>query len=415
LVDLLGRAKDMLRGWGPAPAPLEQAYAVDCPSGHRLKGRRTEGYQVVGCPQCGENVFILPRSPLPEPATPVDRPKPPAPAATFDDWATDHPAGRTEADAPGPSVADPVEEDAEIEWDEPTPPVAPAPEPAAPDEPAPKPKPPRQAVAVPKPPEKRPVPAARPRTITVVARERESWRIWGRRRRNPLIFGGVILLVFATLALRLRRDRLSDLPRIAEIGRIEGLAALDAGEFDKAKDLLTKAARAVDALGGEYESAEAIRRGAREAALFTDLVPETLEQIVEEARSGDPETWPKRFDALYKGRSIVVDARIVAAPDADRGIPAYDLDYRIYAGKGPTPPARGRLDLRGFKLFELAGSKAGDSIRIGARLASVTLDPARGDWLVALEPDSGSFITHDRALAALGLGPADHEPGEVRP
>ena len=110
-----------------------------------------------------------------------------------------------------------------------------------------------------------------------------------------------------------------------------------------------------------------------------------------------------------------VDARIVAAPDAARGIPAYDLDYRIYAGKGPTPPARGRLDLRGFKLFELAGSKAGDSIRIGARLASVTLDPARGDWLVALEPDSGSFITHDRALAALGLGPADHEPGEVRP
>src|SRR5271156_5039696 len=41
-----------------------------CASGHRVRGERTEGYQALRCPACGDGVFVLPRSPLPEPPAP---------------------------------------------------------------------------------------------------------------------------------------------------------------------------------------------------------------------------------------------------------------------------------------------------------------------------------------------------------
>src|SRR5262245_60491207 len=60
----------MLQGIGPAEPPRPQTYAVACPEGHILRGYRTEGYQALRCPSCGEGIFVLPRSPLPEPPSP---------------------------------------------------------------------------------------------------------------------------------------------------------------------------------------------------------------------------------------------------------------------------------------------------------------------------------------------------------
>lgn len=244
--------------------------------------------------------------------------------------------------------------------------------------------------------------------------DRASPAGWVARHRIPLVLFAVVGLVGLTVGLRWRKARLEDLPKVAEIGRIQGLARLDEGEFHVAKKLLGDASAAVDSLGGLYEGADAIRQGAREAAIFADLVREPLNVLVEMAAKYQPaDAWPARFDALYRGQSILVDAQVIEAPDPARPASAYDVDHRIYFGNNATPAGKGRLDLKGFRLFEQSRPKVGDVKVFGARLATITLDVTSGYYLIALEPDSGVFITHYKALEVLGWPspdlPADGE------
>jgi hypothetical protein len=183
------------------------------------------------------------------------------------------------------------------------------------------------------------------------------------------------------------------------LGRVQGLEALDAGEFDKAKLLLSRAARAVDALGGEFQGADAIRQGAKEAAIYTDLAPKSLEDILDEAANfRSAEEWPARFDSHYKGRSVVVEAYIASTPKAGSG--SYDLDYRILAPGSTGKPRVGRIDLADFALFSDSKPSQDDRVLFGARLASFGLDE-RGDWVARLEPRSGVILVHPKALEAL--------------
>ena len=102
---------------------------------------------------------------------------------------------------------------------------------------------------------------------------------------------------------------------IAETGRIEGIPALEEGNFDKAYQLLSAAKSAVDALGGAVDGADEIRNAADEAAIFVDLSPQTLEEMLEEAGRTDPDSLGRpSSDALYKGRAILIDSTITEAP-----------------------------------------------------------------------------------------------------
>src|SRR5262249_56162950 len=71
LLKFVGREKKFLQDLGTEPAAKTQYFNVTCASGHRVRGERTEGYQALRCPACGEGVFVLPRSPLPEPVAPA--------------------------------------------------------------------------------------------------------------------------------------------------------------------------------------------------------------------------------------------------------------------------------------------------------------------------------------------------------
>ena len=67
----LGQAKKFFNALATTePEPTAQHFNVRCVSGHRVRGERTEGYQALRCPACGEGVFVLPRSPLPAPPAP---------------------------------------------------------------------------------------------------------------------------------------------------------------------------------------------------------------------------------------------------------------------------------------------------------------------------------------------------------
>jgi hypothetical protein len=230
-------------------------------------------------------------------------------------------------------------------------------------------------------------------------------REWAVAHRNPLLVAAVLLLIVGTVAIRSRRQRLEELPQIAEIGRTEGLKNLDAGEFHVAKKLLTDAANAVDGLGGRYEGADSIRQGAREAAIFADLAPAGLEEILEEAAHGDQARWPSRFASMYQGRSVIIDPPISEIPDPAKPGSTYQVNYPIYFGRGPKPEGLGRINLSGFRLFELAQPKVNEQKPFGARLASVELDTSSGQWVITFEPDSGVFITHPKALEAINWAP----------
>jgi hypothetical protein len=226
----------------------------------------------------------------------------------------------------------------------------------------------------------------------------------------------VPLLVIATVAWRFRRQRMQEYPLIAEKGRTEGIAALEEGNFDRAYQLLSAAKKAVDALGGAVEDADDIRNAAKEAEVFIKLLSQSPEELLAEAGRTDPLTWATRFEN-YKGRTIVVDAWITAEPGPD-GSGAYDLSYRILpAGEarnfregGESKPDRvGAIDLTGFQLFELAQPRAGARVIFGAALASFEYDAKRdqgdnhpGVWVMRLEPKSGVFVKHTKALEAIG-------------
>jgi hypothetical protein len=225
-----------------------------------------------------------------------------------------------------------------------------------------------------------------------------------------LVFLAVLCLVVGTIALSFWKQRRSALPRDAEKGRVQGLAALDAGEFDQARLLLSQGARAVDALGGEYEGAEAIRQGALEAAIYTGLVSEPLEKILAEASPGD-ETWPDRFAARYQGRSVLLEAHVIAVPDSS-GTGAYDLDYRVLAPGAAGRPRVARVDLAHFALFQAIKPRRGERLLFGARLADVAFED--GQWLVRLEPESGVVMTRPKPLEALGW-PSSYDSKKEQP
>lgn len=412
----------MLKGLGPQEPPKPQYYKVACPEGHWLQGQRTDGYQALRCPSCGGGIFVLPRSPLPEPPAlaPRGRPsRPSAPRPMLDEG----PIALTDPPAP-------IDDGPEIEWEEPEEVAAtPMAEVEVP-EPEPGPPPPSiQRPSTPRPRPARPPAPAKPRAVVRQAEPQDDepeeaedepddrpriavasrGGFWEgvKRRRHLILFLAVATLVVGAIGLNVRRQRLQELPRVAELGRTEGLEALDSGEFDRAKELLTRAARAVEALGGEYRGAEVsheIRDGARQAEIFADLVPERLETILDEARAAPVDSWAGTFRSKYRGRTVALDVIVTALPDGGRG---HEVDYRVLA-PGAVDPVVARLDFSGFRLFERSPLKVGDRVIFGARLESLERDRdaepgGRKGWRLTLQPDSGVNLTRVRALEALGM------------
>ena len=412
---LLDHARNFFRGLAAAPTLARtQWFSVVCSDGHRLHGQRTDGYQALRCPECGEGLFVLPRSPLPEPSASSTAPAVAEPhaqrAAEVERAWSEEPIELRDPD-PSPAMDVAADADGEVEWVD---------EDAAPRELGPRDSPEDLAAAeiAARPERSRRPSKAHGRTAEAAppAPVRKPYVPLGqrlRKQRNPLIFAGVVLLVVATGGIRAWRAELQDAPRVAELGRTEGLAALDAGDFDRAYQLLAPARAAVRRLGGQFDGAEAIIQGADEAEVLTGLgiAPE---ELIDQAARADPKVWAKTFDSLHKGRTILVVAQVTAVPDG-QGKGRYDLDYRIFPpGEGNEPERVGRIDLDGFKLFETLKPRVNDSIRFGARIVSFQYDSDGRAWLVGLDPASGVIMTHQKALDAMRGTAADPET-EDRP
>ena len=245
-----------------------------------------------------------------------------------------------------------------------------------------------------------------------------------RRLLNRVLIVLVPLLVLATVAWTYRQNVRQGLPLVAEKGRTEGIAALEAGEFDKANQLLSAAKSAVDGLGGAVQDADKIRQAADEAAIFVNLISEDLGIVLDElGRMRIPSERDSRFETLYKGRSIVIDTIITAVPDGTASS-KYELAFRILppgesSKREGSPDRKGVFDLTGFQLFEQPARKVGDQVIFGAQLQSLEYDAKSEWWLFRFMPNSGVYITHTKALESLHWGAEPiairEEPEEERP
>ncbi len=404
---LFGRARNMIAGLAAPSRDAVQYYNVACPLGHRLRGQRAEGYQALRCPSCGEGVFVLPASPLPDPGPRVATPAVSRRAGVVGAprAAAEGPIELTEADevlVEAAEEAPAAAADVEIPWEEE---AAEAP---------PRPRPRRRGRAD-APADDRPEPRRgrpRPAVAEIEPRPRK------RSGRNPVwIFAAVALVVAATVALRVWRNAVQNYPQVAELGRAEGIPALEMGEFDRAHQLLAPARQAVDALGGQVEDADRIRQAADEAALYVNLAPAGLEEMLDEAaRASTPREWATRFNDRYKGRGVLFDTVIASTPDDASG--RFEIDYVVlptedagsFRADGARPERSARVDLRDFELFKLAGPETGDHVVFGARLAALEYDAEASGWVVRLEPESGLFVQFHKALDALGWPESEATP-----
>jgi hypothetical protein len=469
----LGRARRFFQDLASEPDTKVQYFNVTCAGGHRVRGERTLGYQALRCPACGEGVFVLPRSPLPEPIAPA-RPAAVPGGGTGQRWVEEGPVELSEASRVSVELGADESSggDAEIIWDDPpvetaaragadesgprarsgaggtgAPPVSRTPEEGATAANVPRTEGRRRRKAqragepVVRPGDRaregESTPASRERqgraSQTAVAKARDQdvlepalagAEAKPKARRRSLhiwLFVLVPLLVVATLGWRYRQQRLRESPLIAERGVSEGIPALEAGDFDKANQVLSRAKAAVNALGGAVECADEIRSAADEAQIFVDLIPETPEDLLAVAGRSDALAWETRFDTLYKGRSIFIDSWITFEPSQGSAEP-YEILYRVLPpgeasnfrdGKNARPDRVCSIDLTGFQLFELARPSAGNRVIFGARLAAFKYDSAKDAWVIRLEPKSGVFITHTKALEAIGWR-SEPEGGEAR-
>ena len=211
----------------------------------------------------------------------------------------------------------------------------------------------------------------------------------------------------ATVAWRAEIARRAKFPQLIEQGMKEGIPALEAGEFDRAFQLLSRARSAVDSLGGAVEEAETIRQAADEARVFNDLCSDSLEELL--AKAGRTDGWEADFNTLYKGHYYIFDTVIEKTPDARGG--TYEIGYavlppgeasRFVNGGIPGADRLGRVDLTGFELFEVARPMKDAHVTFGAKLRGLVYDGERRQWMVQVEPRSGVFITHTRALLTIG-------------
>jgi hypothetical protein len=468
----LSQARKFLQHLAAEPPSKVQYFNVICASGHRMRGERTEGYQALRCPACGDGVFVLPRSPLPEPVAPTPAQSTKT-AGGAGRWVPEGPVELSDASGVTLDVGghDAPANGAEIAWedvaDEYTAPQETNREATGGETGEDRPgKPSRrraahargahphdsgaQARRAPKPggqgrpgasgsagqfePAARSSGGGRQATRSALPRiEQEQFGVVIRRRPmsrrqmlNLLILVGVPLLVVATVAWRAYQRRLQEYPLIAQEGLSKGIPALDEGNFDKAFDLLSKAKKAVNALGGAVERADEIRTAADEAEVFANLCSLSLEDLLDKANRPTPEDWKSHFDAVYKGQYFIFDTYIEAEPQPGTSS-AYRLEYRVFPlgetsrirRTDVTRPERiGRIDLTGFKLFELTHPPVGQRVTFGAKLASIEIDnDSDNEWLIRLEPNSGITITHTKALDVLGWPSASSAdlPSEGQP
>jgi hypothetical protein len=181
-----------------------------------------------------------------------------------------------------------------------------------------------------------------------------------------------------------------------------GKQALAKGSFQKANEELENAlqqAREKPTWLTRTEMRE-LQELQRQADLLAGLLSQSLQELLDQAKTAADEEWRSRFRKEYAGKTILFDS---FASLNVQGRPELTLKT-IQSGE-----VEARLALEKIDLF--ARLSLGDQPRrvvFGARLAS--FDKPGGRWVVGFQPASGILLTDQDAFRACAPTLVDQDP-----
>ncbi|MBI3409646.1 MAG: hypothetical protein HY040_15000 [Planctomycetes bacterium] len=133
----------------------------------------------------------------------------------------------------------------------------------------------------------------------------------------------------------------------------------------------------------------------RQAALLADLIAEPLEDVLIHAAGTRELEWLVEFDKRYKDKSVIFDAEIQRGPKG-----GWQIRYPLMAGRD-----RARLAMDNLAVLKLVPGLGPERLLIGARLASIQLEPPGPTWVVRFQGESGVLLTNPGAARL--FSPAD--------
>jgi hypothetical protein len=250
-----------------------------------------------------------------------------------------------------------------------------------------------------------------PGTAAPVDTERAGRSPW----LMPAVAGGAcvaVLLVLFLLALPLLSRRPANhSPVEAPAERLEaeteaGRRALADGNYRLALRVFNNAVELRDGHPGLLGPAEGRRltQLQRQSDLLARLLSRSLQEIVQEASQlRDPDEWQEKFDADYRGRSVIFDD--VVRRDND-GRPTLNT-YAVVVNKETV-----RLALGDLKLLQALPLAPPARMLFGARLAGCAREEG-GAWVIHFEAESGVLLTDPGAAASCCPAPLGRELEEV--
>jgi hypothetical protein len=186
-----------------------------------------------------------------------------------------------------------------------------------------------------------------------------------------------------------------NLPAELDAHRQAGIQALGDGHFQVALDEL-KAAKEISDRHLEFLPARERRELAQlllQADLLSDLLSESLREILVRAAGLDDREWEAVFNRRYRDKAVVFEADVRL--DASR---RYHLDYALHLDREP-----GRIELGDLKLLASLPLHTPQHLLFGGRLASIRREPPGPTWVVRFQPDQGVLLTDPGAARACGL------------
>jgi len=334
----LNKASNVFRRSTP---DVEQSFAVPCECGLIHRGTRRQRHQKIVCRECGAARFILSRDVYPAPR---DRPREPAPP----------PAALP--------VLNPIKEPSGKRGK-----VAPN----RPDKPSPK-------VARDAAPEFFVVPA-RGRLVTPF-------------RVVVLSIAAVVLVTSFFVVQKVRRDAAATALREATDN---AWAAVDNGDWGKAREQFDLATHAAGILGRRDNAARRLESGLRESRALEQLSSKPLLDILIEADlMNDPEKWKRQFTTHYEDRWLVFDGPVTLRDEGWR------VSFPVRIGKHKRPV---RVLIKSSGLDAVKESEGPHGVILAARLSGIELSDDKTVWDVSFEPESGFLWSLPKTFAALGI------------
>jgi hypothetical protein len=144
------------------------------------------------------------------------------------------------------------------------------------------------------------------------------------------------------------------------------------------------------------EQRRELNRLHQQAELLSDLLTDSLGEILVRAAGLEDREWQAVFTRRYKDRGVVFEAEV--RRDAAG---KYHVAYVLQAGAEPA-----RVELEDLKLLARLPLERPQRLLFGGRLASIRRESPGPTWVVRFEPESGVLLTDAGAATACGL-PAD--------